>query len=292
MATASASPVVLIPPVRQHLWGWPAVANFFLGGLGAGFYALAVLDARLGASPAVLLAAWLGPALVLGGFAAVAFEAGRPLRGIRVLARTGTSWMSRELVLGGAFAALALLEFVEPTAAARGLAAVFGLALAVAQGFIVRRARAVPAWDVGAVPLVFLASSLLSGAALLLAVEALGGRAARGDLLGVVLTLPALGLVVWLGYVTWSREPAFVRATERLRVGPHALTIVAGGYVAPFVCLALAVPFPALATPAALAAAVLVLAGQAWAKAYMILAAGELRAIVLDPGLDLRRRAS
>ena len=32
----------LIPP-DHRLWGWPAVLNFFLGGLGAGFYVVTVL---------------------------------------------------------------------------------------------------------------------------------------------------------------------------------------------------------------------------------------------------------
>ena len=37
-----ANPVELIPPAPQTLWGKPAVANFVLGGLGAGFYVAAV----------------------------------------------------------------------------------------------------------------------------------------------------------------------------------------------------------------------------------------------------------
>jgi len=291
MATVSAAPVVLIPPVRQRLWGWPAVANFVLGGLGAGVYAVAALDARFETSPALTVAAWLGPGLVLTGFAAVAAEAGRPLRGLRVLARTGTSWMSRELVLGGVFASLALLEFVEPTPGPRALAAVFALLLALAQGFMVRRARAIPAWDVGALPLVFLASALLSGAGLLLVVEALGGREATGPLLGGVLGLSMLALIVWLGYVTWSRAPAFVASTECLRAGPHAVAIVGGGYLAPFACLALAVPLPELGTPAALLGGALLVAGQVWAKAALLLRAGQLRAITLE-GLNMRRRVS
>jgi len=73
-----ANPVELIPPTRQRVWGVPAVLNFALGGLGAGFYAAAALAAGLAASPAVTLASWLGPALVLAGFVSVAAEADVP----------------------------------------------------------------------------------------------------------------------------------------------------------------------------------------------------------------------
>ncbi len=99
-------PIDLLPSRPQTFWGWPAVLNFFLGGLGAGFYVVTVLaEGPDGRSAVMTLASWLAPACVLAGFAAVAAEAGRPLRGPRVLLRVGTSWMSRELWLGGAFVA-------------------------------------------------------------------------------------------------------------------------------------------------------------------------------------------
>src|SRR6266496_1975910 len=56
-------PVELIPSRRQALWGWPAVLNFVLGGLGAGLYVTAVVAAGFGRSPAVTVASWLGPTL-------------------------------------------------------------------------------------------------------------------------------------------------------------------------------------------------------------------------------------
>src|SRR5512146_640345 len=114
MSEPVARPADMIPATRQRRWGLPAVANFGLGGVGAGFYVAAALAARLDAAPALTLASWLGPALVLAGFAAVAAEAGRPLRGARVLTRLASSWMSRELALGLLFAAAAGAELVAP----------------------------------------------------------------------------------------------------------------------------------------------------------------------------------
>ena len=286
--TTPGDAVELIPATRQRVWGVPAALNFALGGLGAGFYAAAALMAGLQPSPEVTLASWLGPLLVFAGFAAVAAEAGRPLRGPRVLARVRTSWMSRELVLGAAFAALALAEWMTPSPVLRALAVAVALALAAAQGFIVRRARAVVAWDVPVMPLVFLVSALVSGAGLLLVVEPLlGGRGTYT--LGSTLTAVPLAFVGWLRYLTCSPEPLFVRATRPLREAPGvALGVI--GYLLPWLAIALAVALPPLAV-AAPAAGALLIAGQAWSKWLLILTVAELRPVTLGT-LKLQRRVS
>lgn len=275
----------LIPPVRQALWGPPAVANFTLGGIGAGFYVCAALAAGRGPSPALTLAAWLGPALVLAGFGAVALEAGRPLRGPRVIARLRTSWMSRELLVGGAFAALALAELLWPAALLRLLAVAAAVALALAQGFIVRRARGVTAWDVPVVPLVFLASAVVSGAGALALVEALRGQPVTAGLLAAAVGLVAGALAVWRGYVRWPGDPGFARATAPLREGALARAIVLGGYVLPLGLLAVAVAAGGSA-PLAAAAGVLLVAGQALAKWALVITVAVLRPITLA-GLEL-----
>lgn len=283
--------VELIPARRQALWGWPAIVNFVAGGAGAGLYLVAVLAARAGAAPLLTLASWLAPALVLAGFGAVAAEAGRPLRGPRVLARVGTSWMSRELWLGGAFVLLAGAELVRPGPALRLAAALAALGFATAQGFILRRARGVAAWDVAVMPLVFVASALLSGLGLALAVEAAAGRPPGAADLGVAMPLVVLGALVWLGYVTWSREPAFVGATADLREGPLAVAIVGGGYVAPFLLLGLAAALPGVTAAAGALAGALLVLGQACAKSALVRTAGRLRPITLA-NLSLQRRSS
>jgi len=285
------APVELIPAMRQRLWRAPAVLNFALGGLGAGFYLVAAVAARLEMAPALVTAAWLGPLLVLAGFAAVTTEAGRPLRGPRVLVRVATSWMSREAALGGAFAATAALEFLAPAPGLRLLAAILALAFVTAQGFIVRRARGIAAWDVSVMPPLFVVSALVSGLGLLLVVEPALGRAPRGDVPGVTLVVVAVALLVWLAYLTWSPEPAFVRATRALRERAPGALLVGGGYVAPFALLAVARTLGDSASLAALAAGALLVGGQAWAKWLVILTAGEFRPITLA-SLRLHRRPS
>lgn len=284
-------PVEMIPARRQALWGWPAVLNFGLGGLGAGFYVAAVAAAGLGRSPAVTVASWLGPVLVLAGFAAVAAEAGRPFRGPRVLTRVGTSWMSRELWLGGVFVALAAADLVFPSGLYRAGAVVVALALVLAQGFIVRRARGVTAWDVSLMPLLFLLSALISGSGLYLLVEVVGGRAPGSARLGAVLAVLGTGLAVWMRYVRWSSDPSFVGAVARLSRGRGARLIVGGGYVAPLALTGLVLLLPGLALPALLVAGALMAGAQFYAKALLIRAAGQFRPITLA-GLRIQRRSS
>jgi len=287
-STMPTDPVVVIPATRQRVWGVPAVLNFALGGLGTGFYAAAALTAGLGSSAAVALASWLAPVLVGAGFVAVATEAGRPLRGPRVLTRVRSSWMSRELVLGGAFAALALAEWVAPSPALRALAVAAGLAVAGAQGAILRRAKAVIAWDVPVMPLVFVASALVSGAGLVLSVEPFLGSG-HTYVLGGTLTLVPFAFVGWLMYLDWSPAPAFVHATRALRAAPgETLGIV--GYLVPWTIIALALALPQLGA-AVPVAGVLLITGQAWSKWLLVLTVGEVRPITLG-ALTRQRRVS
>ncbi len=290
MATAmSASRVELIPPQHQTLWGWPAVLNFALGGLGAGWYIVAVLAVGLERSPAVTVASWVAPVLILAGFAAVAGEAGRPLRGPRVLTRVWTSWMSRELWIGGAFVLLVAADLAFPLRLYRASALIAAVGLALAQGFIVRRARGVTAWDVPVMPLLFLLSALLSGAGAYLLVEAAAGRAVSPALSGALLALIVVGFVAWARYLAWSRDGAFVRAVAPL-TERHAARIIDGaGHGLPLLLIPLALAAPAVAAPALGLGGALLVAGQVYAKARLILAAGQLRPITLAIAPSRRR---
>jgi DMSO reductase anchor subunit len=278
----------LIAATPQTSWGVPAVLNFTLGGLGAGFYVAAAAAAALGLTGAMGLATWLAPALVLTGFAAVATEAGRPLRGVRVLRSVATSWMSRELWLGGLFALLALAADATPEAGPHLAAALAAVALVLAQGAMLTKARAIAAWSVPTMPVVFAAAAAVSGTGLLVLVELLAGRLPGRALLTTILLVDALGLLVWLAFLASSADPAFVRATTPLRRGRTAKEILIAGYVVPLALLALALASPAWAPgPTALAAG-LALVGQLRARAALILTAGQRRPVTLAT-LTLRR---
>jgi DMSO reductase anchor subunit len=283
--------VELIPPQRQMLWGWPAVANAVLGGLGAGWYAIALVAAGLGRSPAVTVASWAAPALVLAGFAAVATEAGRPRRGLRVLRQVRTSWMSRELALGGAFSLLVVLDLALQLWWCRALGLVAALLLAMAQGFILRHARGVTAWDVPLMPALFLLSALLSGGGAWLAVETLGGRPVGPGRLCALLALVVVGFAAWIRYLNWSSDRRFVRAVAPLQARRASVAIEQCGYGVPLVLGLLALALPGAAVPLLPLAGLALVAGQVAAKAGLILRAGQLRPIALHIAVPGRRSA-
>jgi DMSO reductase anchor subunit len=285
-----ATPAVLLPPVLQAVWGWPAVLNFALGGLGAGLYVMAALAAGPGRPASLRVAAWLGPLLVLAGFVAVATEAGRPLRGARVLARVRTSWMSRELWLGGVFALGATVSLAVDGPGPRVLAAASAVALALAQGQILRQARGVAAWAVPPIPAVFLTSALVSGGGVLLLLEGWTGRPSD-RLLGTMLVVLIVHVAVWSVFLNWSREPAFVEGIRPLRDAARGGDSLVGNFLLPSLALALAVAVPPLSRPLAAAAGVLVIVGQVATKAALIRKAGQLRPITL-PRERLERRSA
>jgi DMSO reductase anchor subunit len=282
-------PVELMPAVRQSLWRWPAVLNFFLGGLGAGFYVVSALAGGLGDFAAMGPAAWLGPVLVLAGFAAVATEAGRPLRGPLVLRQVRTSWMSRELAVGAAFVLLSAADALGPSTAWRALAALCAVILTVAQGFILRQARAVAAWDVPTVPALFAVSALASGTGLYLLVHAGAGRGVRPAVVAGAIVVQVTSVAAWTRYLARPSAPAFARSAQRLARGRAFHAIVLAGHIAPFLLTAVAVAEPGLAIPVLAAAGALMIWGQLELKRGLILEAGHLRPVTLA-GLAIRRR--
>jgi len=292
MATAmTAQRMEMLPAQRQLLWGWPAVINFALGGLGAGWYVVALLAAGFERSPGVTAASWTAPVLVLAGFAAVAGEAGRPRRGPRVLMRLRTSWMSRELLIGIAFVLLVAADLGFPLRLYRAPAMVAAILLALAQGFIVRRARGVTAWDVPIMPLLFLLSALLSGAGAYLLVEVGAGRSPLPTPAGAVLALIVVTFIAWARYLVWTSEESFTRAVAPLREGRSALVAEGAGYGLPLLLGLLALTAPTVATPVFGLVGALVITGQVYAKARLILAAGRLRPVTLAV-VPSRRRSS
>jgi DMSO reductase anchor subunit len=278
--------VELIPPERQKVWGWPVVVRLVLGGLGAGWYAVALLAAGLERSPAVTVASWAAPALVLAGFATVARD---PRRGLRVLTRVRTSWMSRELALGGTFVLLVGLDLALRLWWCRALALVAALLLAAGQGFVLRRARGVPAWDVPLMPLVFLLSALLSGGGAWLAVETLDGRPIGPWRLGALLALVVVGFAAWTRYLNWSSDRVFVRAVAPLQERRAAAAIEQFGYAVPLVLGLVAIAVPGAAVLLLALAGLSLIAGQINAKARLILLVGQFRPMTLDIELPDRR---
>ena len=198
--------------------------------------------------------------------------------------------MSREVALGGAFVLLVVLDLALRLWWCRALALVAALLLAVAQGFILRRARGVPAWDVPIMPALFLVSALLSGGGAWLALETLGGRPIGPWRLGALLVLVVVGFAAWTRYLNWSSDRVFVRAVAPLQERRAAAAIEQFGYAVPLVLGLVAIAIPGAAGLLLALAGLSLIAGQVNAKARLILLVGQLRPITLD--IELRDRRS
>lgn len=281
--------VELISPVKQKEWGWTALANFILGGAGAGFYLLSFLTMILeGGTTAMsdpISFGLLAPILVGLGFLALTIEAGRPSRAPYLLRHVLDSWISREALAGAIFVPAAMLDWLLPLPALRVLAVVAALGLIISQGFILYRARAVAAWNVPIMPLVFLSSGFASGGGLVLLVAGL-------EKVPMIRALPIMGLicmvlnlVVWLLYLRWSRTAPYQFATKALRHPTTVIFTVGLGHAVPLLLLILlmqyADPGANLHHMLAALSGLTMISGVVVQKTGIILSAGYTRGIVL-----------
>lgn len=147
--------------------------------------------------------------LVSAGLAASLFHLARPLRAAEALGNLPVSWLSREGLLFGLFAALALLNVFRENRTLAVLASLAGLAGIAAQGFTYAPAS-MPAVSNGVPMLLFLLSALAMGAA---AGQVNGChdfstvfRAVAAALAAVLLIVPCL----------WTSGGAVMQATARL----------------------------------------------------------------------------
>lgn len=267
-------------PIRQTVWGRLAVANFVLGGTGAGGYALAfALPGLLGPGRVHVRAMEIiGALLIAGGLGAVALEAGRPFQGHKVLRHVKRSWMSREALIAAIFFALVAIDMAAPNPLIRGLAAGVGVAFVGCQGVLVMAAKGIPAWRLPAVPWLFLTSGLAKGSGLLLLVHLLIPTD-RGTLWGMAQAatwLLALSLSVWLIYLSSATQHAPQEATQKLKGTAVTGWVMGVGHSVPIVLLIAGLyngPWlPALAGVSAMA----ILVGGTVLKDTLIVGAGYL----------------
>ena len=135
---------------KQTSWKIPAVLNLTLGGMGAGFYLIALLlifppqgadMTQVFVQTAVFKL--LGPLLVSVGLISLTTEAGHPLKSIYLLVNLRHSWMSREALAGGIFILAAGLDWLIPSLILKIIAASAAFVFILAQGMIVWRASGV-----------------------------------------------------------------------------------------------------------------------------------------------------
>lgn len=291
--------VTLVKAQRQQVWGKLAVINFAFGSAGAGLYLLSVWFQML--APKVSVLPSLGPirlaacgSVCLGLFA-VAGEAGRPGRSRFLLSNVRHSWMSRESLAAILFVPMAVLTSFVYSALMVGLAAGAASLFIISQGFILYRARAIPAWNLPTLPAAFVSSAFAAGSGLLLIVSQTTGTAtANTAVLVTVLACSAADLSLWSMYLFPPQIDELARsATQSLRKKNSVFWTIILGRVIPTLIVLLALlgpdqrPFPRWS----LTIAGLALFVGSWAqKTQIIRAAGYLVPIRLQLQISAENR--
>ena len=231
----------LIKPKKLEVWKWPAVVNFTLGGTAAGFYLIYLLIASINSN--VLIVSQfdklklLAPILMGLGFLALTLEAGRPLRGHYLLRNLNSSWMSRETLACTIFILVMVIEWFYHNPILQGIAVVAAVGLIISQGFIVYRARAVSAWNVPLMPLLFVTSSFTMGEGLILLLAAVGklDLGIGSVLIGIICLM--MNLIIWNLYLHFSHDTRFKEATEFLRRSNSLVITIGIGHLIPIILL-------------------------------------------------------
>lgn len=148
---------------NRYRWKAAAAANFFLGGMGSGLFILDRLVSAQGQPAGNHAVALISAALVVCGFGAVAFEAGRPLRGVYVVLNFATAWMSREVIFGGLFAVLCLIHHFLRLEFPGYLAAFCAGLLILSQAMVLYRSTAVATWQTKLIPALLITADLCAG---------------------------------------------------------------------------------------------------------------------------------
>ena len=282
--------VHLKEPLKQKDWGWPAIANFSLGSTGAGLYLvnffLIFLKTDSDFFNQRISFGFIPLLLIIFGFLCLSIETGRPLRSFYLFGRPSQSWISLETMAGCMFIAAAICDYFFPHPILKLITIMSALAFLISQGLIVFRARAIIAWNMPIIPIVFVSSGLASGYGLfvmLVAADTIGPDKTT-LLLGLILLL--FNMVIWLIYLRQAAVNDFTIETKGLRQ-PFFLTITIGfGQIFPlFLLLFLLLPKHTIGlVPLSLSitlCGILLLIGNISQKVGIIFSAGYFRGIEL-----------
>ena len=281
----------LISPMRQREWSWPAVANFVLGGAGAGFYLLSVFNMILERERSIMIYpvsfGMLAPVLMGLGFTLLITEAGRPSRSRYVLFHLQRAWISRETLAFAFFAPAVIFDHCFPHPIFKVCAALSALFFMVAQGFILYSSRALPAWNVSIIPIFFISSGLASGAGLALLLAASGRLVIEGGLELLSMACIIWNLIVWFFYLQWSNTIDFRSAIKALYRPLIMLISIVFGHAFPIlILLLLQIPaFPEMGKMFqgvfAMVSGLAIITGVTAQKASIVLSSGFTRKITL-----------
>lgn len=282
--------IEIMRPMKQKAWGWPAAANFILGGMATGFYILCYLieiiqeNAFSVAQSAVCKL--LPPVLICLAFLALTLEIGRPMRGHYLFYNLRSSWMSREALAGTVFVFSAVFDWFYPSLILRNLAVAAGLMFIVSQGFIVFNALAVTSWNIFLIPIFFSTSALVMGVGMMLLFAAINHMVPGSYLIAIGLGFVIIDFVVWLRYKRWHRDAIFREAAKVSRRSIIVIHTIGVAYLLQTTLLLLLLLMSIINVGVrfrpgiTLFAGLAIVAGDVIQKIAVIIGAGYLRAVV------------
>jgi len=245
---------------RQNSWGALVALDMFVGGAGAGVFALGFALSLTGEMAWLAFAGLVaGPVLVGAGMLLLLLEAGVPLRFYRLFNGLSSSWTSRGglvqilfIILGLGYALPGLWLPQWPDSGARlaigALALIASLVIAAYHGMVMGQARAIPLWSSSVLPVLSFFTALSTGLGLLLAISpvfvALYGAAEIESALGALsVTGAALiaGNLVTVWYLV-SQHPS-ATYTDSIRAMRAAIITNVACLLLAFILLALGLTF-------------------------------------------------
>ncbi|MBI4321930.1 MAG: polysulfide reductase NrfD [Chloroflexi bacterium] len=218
----------------QNEWAWLIATAFFLGKLGGGFFAVSLfVDSGIGMLFGILIVA-------IGKSAAHLLYLGRWERFWRAAMNPGSSWIARGLIAMGVFTIFGLI-YVAPyfgvVLVAKGSAAweaVRVIALAsvfvvmIYDGFVMSASPSIPLWNTSVLPVLCLSYSLLGGASLSLALQAMTAKVMEASSLETM----EIGLIVANIIIVGSYISTMFNSTSAGRQA--AISLIRGKYAAHF----------------------------------------------------------
>jgi DMSO reductase anchor subunit len=220
--------VCILGPEKQKEWGWAAVANFFLGGAGAGYYSIHFLAKQKMFAGFLVVSqpysAVISNLLMSLGLLCVAFESGRPLLGYRVFQGIKHSWISREMLCYILFLCLTIADILMPFWWCDVAMTITALSFIGCQAMIVHVSSAIKQWRPKLIIILILSNSLVSGVGILYIADSSLVQMQYRFLISLGAILVALNNLIWffsifLNPVFLGIQPWKSSVTLRLRIG-------------------------------------------------------------------------
>jgi len=215
---------------RQTFWNWLIGTAFFLGGLGAGLFILALLTDHT----AGMLVGYL--IVVVGKNTAHMLFLGRPERFWRAAMRPDRSWIARGIWAMGVFAVSGLLLLLPRVlgpawqlsgwlnGAATAAAVLSAVVIMFYDGFVMNSSPGVAFWRTHLLPLLLLMYATLGGTTLSVTIRELRGEPTPGFLPNLEHWLLGVNFVLLAVYLARMNRslPAARETLRQLLSGPYA----------------------------------------------------------------------